>query len=173
MPRFLPLRRMKSSLLLTLALALLLSGCGEPPLSALINVQAKYPGAEVQMINQIGEVNLAVTRWIVKTETGLFVVWCSDEGKVVAEQSIHFSQTVQKPNVDPLDKVLETFDATDAPFKYATVTIKTPSPLCKCGKPCQYYGDQGGWSGKCKGCNAKNATRQRAARKKAKEKRGK
>lgn len=41
-------------------------------------------------------------------------------------------------------------------------------PRCKCGKPRAYYGTKGGYSMKCKDCNAKNSARQRAARAKAK-----
>lgn len=39
-----------------------------------------------------------------------------------------------------------------------------PPPLCKCGKPCRYYGPIGGYSKACNECNAKNAKRQRIAR---------
>jgi hypothetical protein len=38
-------------------------------------------------------------------------------------------------------------------------------PLCRCGAPCQHYGEVGGYSVKCKECNLKNAARQRVARK--------
>lgn len=37
-------------------------------------------------------------------------------------------------------------------------------PRCKCGKVCVYYGPIGGYSVACRICNAKNAARQRAAR---------
>ena len=41
-------------------------------------------------------------------------------------------------------------------------------PLCKCGEVCQYYGEVGGFSTSCKGCNKKNAKRQRDARERKK-----
>jgi len=49
--------------------------------------------------------------------------------------------------------------------------MKDNPPKCKCGRPCAYYGEVGGYSKACETCNAKNAHRQRCgrARKKALE----
>jgi hypothetical protein len=47
-----------------------------------------------------------------------------------------------------------------------------PLPRCKCGKVCAYYGEVGGFSVKCKGCNAKHAEWQRKNRAKLKRLRG-
>lgn len=41
---------------------------------------------------------------------------------------------------------------------------KEKPPICKCGKPCAYYGKVGGYSVACVDCNKKNAARQREAR---------
>lgn len=38
-------------------------------------------------------------------------------------------------------------------------------PLCKCGAPCEFYSIKAGFSTACASCNAKNAERQRQARK--------
>jgi hypothetical protein len=40
----------------------------------------------------------------------------------------------------------------------------TDPPRCRCGNPCDYYGPIGMYSVACRGCNAKNATRQRISR---------
>ncbi len=37
------------------------------------------------------------------------------------------------------------------------------APRCKCGERCQFYGPIGGYSVQCKGCNAKQSEKRRAA----------
>ena len=51
------------------------------------------------------------------------------------------------------------------------LTTEKPSPaLCKCGKPCVYYGAVGGYSKKCKECNAHKAKLSRESRERCKNK---
>lgn len=50
------------------------------------------------------------------------------------------------------------------------ITEKLSPPLCKCGKPCVYYGAVGGYSKKCKACNAHKAKLSRESRARSKNK---
>ena len=42
--------------------------------------------------------------------------------------------------------------------------MKDNHPNCKCGMPCEYYGEVGGYSKACPTCNGRNAKRQRESR---------
>ncbi len=37
------------------------------------------------------------------------------------------------------------------------------APRCKCGERCEFYGPIGGYSVQCKGCNAEQSEKRRAA----------
>jgi hypothetical protein len=46
--------------------------------------------------------------------------------------------------------------------------IERAAGVCKCGNPCEYYGEHAGYSVACADCNAKNSKRQRDARRRVK-----
>ena len=54
-----------------------------------------------------------------------------------------------------------------------TTAQRRQGPLCRCGAKCAYYGAIGGYSKSCTACNAKNAERQRIARRLARQAKGK
>lgn len=49
-------------------------------------------------------------------------------------------------------------------LKWIAPLHRPKAPRCVCGNACAYYGPIGGFSVRCKACNARNAKRQRDAR---------
>lgn len=76
-------------IIMTLAVVLLISGCGVP-VASLENIQKKYPNAEVVMSKAFSE-SKPVSVWIAKIQTNeLHIIRCSVFGDIFEDEVVVF-----------------------------------------------------------------------------------